>query len=616
MKFIFFYFSTVKKLGYFNVLSVLVYRIFIKSFIAKLVFPQKNGKTFTGSFFEDSNKNRISILNDSVIIQHADSILDGNILYYSYHLFNVGQIPNWFRNPFNEESYKGADQHWTKLNDFDSKIGDIKNVWELSRFNWLGTLVIAYKITQNSTYLEKMNQWVQDWSEKNPKNTGPNWKCGQEASIRAINILIANEIVGSGQLNDLNDLLGIHLDRIGPTTFYAKAQDNNHGLSEGIALYLLGHFLWEKTNKHKYLTLHKKGLRLIENRVDKLIMDDGTFSQYSIVYHRMVLDLLSLLELFRQRWGIECFSENFYKKCNLAIEWFSEMIDLGTGNAPNMGANDGTYLFNYDQKDYRDFRPSLVLASSIFNLPIDESIQVNHCLHTAFSLQSTFSKKGKKPSKQYLEGGFTKLERDRGKAIIRLPKYKFRPPHSDALHIDIWQDGVNWVRASGSFSYALSTNEQASFSGTKGHSTVQFDGKDQMPKISRFLFSNWLKPSNVHFDKKNNTISAGYIDQNGNSHFRKVKEIEKGWEIVDDIKGDFQIAELQWILKPGKWSVEKKSASNRIISIEFDSNQNFELKLSRKDESLHYMGKSKVPKLDIALKIDTLMKTRIIFKSS
>ena len=129
------YFRTVIKLGYFNVLSVIVYRVFIRSFIARLVFSQQKKKIFPQAFFQDSNENKTSLFKNGVILQNADSILDGNIFYYSYHLLNVGQTPNWFINPFNGINYKGTDQHWTKLNDFDSKLGDIKNVWELSRFN-------------------------------------------------------------------------------------------------------------------------------------------------------------------------------------------------------------------------------------------------------------------------------------------------------------------------------------------------------------------------------------------------------------------------------------------------------------------------------------------------
>ena len=135
-----------------------------------------------------------------------------------------------------------------------------------------------------------------------------------------------------------------------------------------------------------------------------------------------------------------------------------------------------------------------------------------------------------------------------------------------------------------------------------------------MPKISRLLFGNWLKPSHTFFDDKKNIMSAGYKDQNGNSHIRKVREIEKGWEIIDEIKGDFEFAESRWILKPRKWNVNKKSVSYRTTAIEFESNQNFELKLSESYESLHYMDKSIVPILEITFQINTMLKTNILFK--
>ena len=144
------------------------------------------------------------------------------------------------------------------------------------------------------------------------------------------------------------ELLKVHIERITPITFYAKAQNNNHGLSEGCALFLAGYFLWKNKKEKKYYSVYQKGLKLVEDQVQELILDDGTFSQYSIVYHRMILDLLSVIELLRQEWNLDSFSESFYEKVNLAIEWYSSMIDPISGNAPNMGGNDGTYLFNYD----------------------------------------------------------------------------------------------------------------------------------------------------------------------------------------------------------------------------------------------------------------------------
>ena len=81
----------------------------------------------------------------------------------------VGEPPNWFLNPFKDKSFTNFRKHWSKLKDFDVNIGDIKNIWELSRLGWLGTLSQAYAITLDEKYLNKMNYWVEDWCKKNPR---------------------------------------------------------------------------------------------------------------------------------------------------------------------------------------------------------------------------------------------------------------------------------------------------------------------------------------------------------------------------------------------------------------------------------------------------------------
>ena len=166
------------------------------------------------------------------------------------------------------------------------------------------------------------------------------------------------------------NLLKMHIDRIATTTFYAKGQENNHGISEGIALYLGGKLIADHTKLKKYKLIHNKGLKLIENRIKRLILEDGTFSQYSIVYHRMVLDMFSLLELIRKKWSLLPFTDRFYENIEKATIWYESLIDPESGGAPNMGGNDGTYLFNLDDQSYQDFRPTLSLVSAAFHIPI------------------------------------------------------------------------------------------------------------------------------------------------------------------------------------------------------------------------------------------------------
>ena len=105
---------------------------------------------------------------------------------------------------------------------------------------------------------------------------------------------------------------------------------------------------------------------------------------------------------------------------------------------------------------------------------------------------------------------FLKLPRKKGMAILRLPSHKFRPHHADGLHLDIWQNGINYIRGSGSFSYADEIEILDQFSGTKGQSTIHFDGKNQMPRISRFLFGSWLKQKDTYHDFSDGIMQSGY----------------------------------------------------------------------------------------------------------
>ena len=606
--------KTSYSLGFFNIISVTFYRILTLPLIAKFYYPKKKNKELGIIFNPSKEVKNISKVKEEGVLYYADAILKGDLFYYSWNKISVGKTPNWFLNPFNKNEHSKKNKHWSELDDFNSKVGDIKNIWEASRFNWLGTLAYAYKITLNKTYLKKMNDWVQDWSLENPINTGPNWKCAQEASIRVINLLVANEIIEEGKISkSLLELLIIHIDRILPTTFYAKAQNNNHGLTEGCALYLAGNLLWVNTKDKKYFSISQKGLKLIENRVEKLILDDGTFSQYSIIYHRMILDLLSITKLFNDKWALSPFSELFYKKVYLAINWYSTMIDPITGNSPNMGSNDGTYLFNYDMKEYRDFRPSLVLACSVYNRQVNGGFISNHNILEIFNRTTNLVKRDFLKAGLLNKGGYLKIIRRDGMAILKAPKYKFRPSHADALHLDIWQDGVNYVRDAGTYSYALNNDDLDSFSGTAGHSTIQFDNRNQMPRLSRFLFGNWLTTSEMYHSEKQNKMGVSYTSSDNKYHSRFVEKIKKGWLIQDEIKGEFKFAILRYILPLDDWSVSIDNVSNKKINLNISSNHSIKIKIIERSESLYYMKKEPVTVLEIETYSNCFINTKLTF---
>ena len=135
--------------------------------------------------------------------------------------------------------------------------------------------------------------------------------------------------------------------------------------------------------------------------------------------------------------------------------------------------------------------------------------------------------------------------------MLRYPRFSFRPNHADALHLDLWYKGTNILRDAGTFSY--NDQEAEWFSGTAAHNTIMFDGRDQMPRIGRFLFGKWLAAENVEFVEDDGvTISAAaaYTDAHGARHHRAISLCADTLICWDTISGNFNEACLRWRLAP------------------------------------------------------------------
>ncbi|NLO34623.1 MAG: hypothetical protein GX117_14940 [Candidatus Hydrogenedentes bacterium] len=210
------------------------YRFSLKSSLRKHFFSIRSF-TEAGPFFHsvDAVIDFPDVWNGS-LIQDAERIVQGYLRFFARHWQAVGAPPNWYLNSFNGKVWANQNRHWTELPDFHLDLGDIKHVWEASRFEWVVTLARAYAASGDGIYLDTLNQWLGDWAKHNPVNSGPNWKCGQEAAIRVFNLLLAAFILKQWLKPSptLYEFVYRHLERINANIRYAIAQDNNHGISE------------------------------------------------------------------------------------------------------------------------------------------------------------------------------------------------------------------------------------------------------------------------------------------------------------------------------------------------------------------------------------------------
>tara|TARA_A100001015_G_scaffold243134_1_gene277972 strand:+ start:6119 stop:7954 length:1836 start_codon:yes stop_codon:yes gene_type:complete len=603
--------KTLYRLGFFNVFRVLIYRLSLKLKISRSQHPKS--KFIKGNFFSGISKDNHKNISKKIELK-----------FFGAHKFFFTNPPKWNLNYFNNINI--SLKNWWEIKDQNKDIGDIKLIWELSRFSWILKFIENYLDGQDE-YLDICDEWINDWCDKNQPYKGPNWKCGQEASIRLISTLIGMTLLD--EIEKKNEqmiaFVLVHLERIIPTISYAISQNNNHGTSEAAALFVGGAYLeFHKIDKGRYYK--NKGKTMLEERVSKLIAFKGGFSQYSINYHRFMLETCLFVEIFRRRLSLKEFSERFSKKITIAIGWLHNFIIDENGKAPNTGANDGSNLFTFNNTEYTDYRHVVQLGTALFmnRLAFKDSVDANYLLKI-FNISPPKDAVTKKNYFISDDIGFCSSRKKDSFLFFRYPQFSFRPSQSDILHIDFWIKGINVLRDGGSNSYSDDFEHPNTeyFSGVECHNTIQFDGFQQMPRLSRFLFGAWPSPliKNFYESEENNSFESSYKDHNGNTHRRTINHGNSFLEVEDKISITYKSAILRWRLNPDKWTLSKKDSkciqisNNASIDIKIESDRGFEnYSIEEGFESKYYYSYKKIPVLTLKLKKASKINTFISWK--
>jgi hypothetical protein len=610
---------TARALGIGNVARVVAYRGMKRTKLARWLTAAP-AEAAVGDLFRTD-----------VIAKEATLEPDLTVYFSRHHLPVNGHVP-WLYDPFADEDFEAPERHWSEIPDFVRPGRDIKAIWELSRFDWVLQLALAARDRQNDAPVARLNALIRDWQEHNPPFLGPNWKCGQESTIRMLQTLLAASLLGQDGVGSdeppseaLKAFVEIHTKRVAATIQYALAQDNNHSISEASGLFIAGAWLARHDDAaRRPKAWHERGRLQLERLATRLFAEDGSFSQYSLTYHRFVIDMLSQVEWWRRRLGLPAFSETYTMRVRAGVRWLHDLTDPISGDAPNIGSNDGARLFVLCDTDYRDFRPSVQLAMKLF----EDQVPYPEGKHDQQLIGLGLAPEPRRPlersSRVMADGGFvlmmplggdlspgTSAPSPGSKSVgdvwgcVRFPSFAFRPAHADALHLDLWVGGVNLLRDSGSFSYNPEEGAAPDLRATAAHNTIEFDGRDQMPRLGRFLFGSWLQPSEVGELIDNDeglSWSGAYRDAEGCWHRRTVTSSGMVWRVWDEIAGQKEKAVLRWRLAPDDWTLNGMVLEGPLARISIDCDQEpTAIRLVDGKESRYYLDLETLPVLEVEL---------------
>jgi hypothetical protein len=491
------------------------------------------------------------------LFAEADEICSGKV-----RLFGGAPVPLQFNLPVEKlpwMKYEGT--AWL------DKSGDIKVTWEPARFGWAVVLARAYHISGNKQYVEAFWHWTEAFFAANPPGFGPQWASAQEAALRLMCLVFAWQVFGAApestpeRAASLAGWIAVHAARIPPTLSYARAQNNNHLLSEAAGLYTAALALPEHPQASRWRAL---GWRWLNQGLLKQIDPDGSYCQHSSNYHRLMLQLALWIHALATCQD-QIYPRHVFNRLNAATRWLSGLLNPTSGQTPNLGPNDGAYIFPFSSCAYSDYRPILQAAGIAFNASRVSAAGAWDEMALWYGLRLTSESSASlsaaaTPAVLRSAGGRTW-------AYLRAARFSGRPGHADQLHLDLWLRGLNLALDAGTYLYNSPPPWDNRLAEAFVHNTITLEGQDQMRRAGRFLY---LQPAQAEITEQTSQPERDWerlvarhngYRRLGCLHVRQVEHLGLHWLVRDQIvasRGQVRqpiTARLHWLLPDLPWEI-------------------------------------------------------------
>ena len=526
------------------------------------------------------------------LLTEADEIASGQVRLFGgdpvpLQLSLPGQLLPW-------TEYERDDSEARKVPGYDQ---DIKIIWEPGRFGWAYTLARAYYLSGNERYPEAFWKYAMLFLDNNPPYLGPHWASAQEVALRLMAFVFALQVFNGARNTSpdnkarLKESIAEHAARIPPTRSYAHAQNNNHLLSEAAGLITAGFALPNHPAAQNWLSF---GWRWLNNGLKSQIAVDGTYTQHSTNYHRLMLQIALWINTLSEKPNKRIepnpanygFSRESIQRLSSATLWLLAVLDHQSGCVPNLGPNDGAYILPLTVCSYSDFRPVLQAAACAFlgerPFPAGQWDEMYLWLRDNWQ-----GERGKDNTHYHMSAIPTHKSphvlhnsSNDSWAYIRAAQFADRPGHADQLHVDLWWRGLNIAQDAGTYSYNAQPPWDNALTHTSVHNTLTINECDQMTSASKFLYLDWAQAHLVSHEQAEDgaweRISAQHNGYHriGVTHRRSLTAQKTGEWIVEDIllnknlriaghHSPFSIC-LHWLLPDWSWEFVRKNRDSEI----------------------------------------------------
>ncbi|PLW66636.1 heparinase [Pseudohalioglobus lutimaris] len=469
-------------------------------------------------------------------VSRADKVLNGSYEIFALPTAKLGFPPRWNKDP--KTGTEAPLDHGKSLNYRDeTKVGDIKYLWEINRHLELVWLAQAWLLTKEPRFLDGSRTLLDSWITQNPYPLGVNWASSLEHAVRLLNWSFAWHLLG-GDESELfsgeegrsfqkrwQDSIYQHCHFIfGHLSKYSSA--NNHLLGEYAGLFVASTTwpLWEKSPLWQ-----KTAMSGLEKQALHQNAEDGGNKEQATWYHHEVADMLLICGIVGRANNQE-FSKEYWRRLELMLEFIASIMDI-SGRVPMIGDSDDATMSGLSLT--RDVYRSLLSSGAIifkredFRLKSSAADDKTRWLlgdSKANQLSQVIGSNRPLPIRRHFPVSGYYILGDEFESENEIRMITDAGPlgflsiaahgHADALSAILSVGGQEILIDPGTYSYHTQKLWRDYFRGTSAHNTIRVDGLDQSIPRGNFLWSKHAETECLEF-RESETEQVWTAQHNG-----------------------------------------------------------------------------------------------------
>ncbi|MFI1170268.1 alginate lyase family protein [Streptomyces melanogenes] len=504
------------------------------------------------------------------LVAEADRLMEGHAEFFGVARHDLAD-PDWWCDPKTGRRAPWGYAFDVPYRDEDA-VGDIKQIWEPSRHQYLTVLAAAYALTGNERYAERVAQHLRSWWTANPPLRGVHWISGIELGIRLLSwVWIRRLLDGWPGAADLFEDNPVARNQIWHHQRWLAAfpsrgsSANNHVIAEAAGQFAAAcAFGWFPSSAR----WRADALRSLERHLRSNTFVSGFNRELASEYHGLVLELGLAAVAEADAAGVPVPAS-----VRLVLLRMTDALAAVVDNRlrpPRQGDADDGHGLVVDGAGTDRWASLLATGDAVFGrlawwpevTGTDVRTPLLAALIRPYAKNGTVTRPSSRPA-HFADAGMTILRtpEETGEIWCRCDggPHGFLSiaahAHADALSVEVRHDGVDVLADPGTYCYHGQPEWRQYFRSTLGHNTLELDGGDQSVSGGPFLWTRHARSRVLVADTSDAGAVRWCAEHDGyepSVHRRRVEltAAAKELRVVDEVRGDRRAVRLAFHLGP------------------------------------------------------------------